>query len=493
MDSENSYQRLNDTKAKFTQSGLLPNNLPHLDKTRSAFIQDNLYKSDILKCYSLKEVNEEKKVKSAGFKFIWLLNRLTKMQLEMNICYRILETMDLEEDDTPVEELLNIITLRYFSNEFLVIKNEEQTKEIAFRLFHKIFTGNKRENHPKVEKSRNFKIKGKHIEITRSFIIPILEEQEENMDLKSNMVKCQICYQDQPKENFFKMTKCNHEFCLLCIINYMTQKINCNQTLEIKCPTECGQIFNEEEIKKILERSPDLYKKYENFSRMAKLNQDPNVRSCVTPECKGYMRGDKYNNKLVCGICNNAMCFLCRNEWHEGLECEEAMNLEFKKYIERVEVKECPKCKTKIEKNEGCNHMTCTRCNYQFCWICCKRYTRRHYKWYNFLGCPGSQFSQGRNRFYMCEACWILLRIILLAIFVIIGGTLFLAISPLVLIGMAYYYPLCFCKEIIKPKNFLEKCYVYISCFFLVTMFMPLIIILSICPGSCILIKHVLC
>ena len=32
--------------------------------------------------------------------------------------------------------------------------------------------------------------------------------------------------------------------------------------------------------------------------------------------------------------------------------------------------KECSKCQSTIEKNGGCNHMTCKKCKYEFCWVC---------------------------------------------------------------------------------------------------------------------------
>ena len=32
----------------------------------------------------------------------------------------------------------------------------------------------------------------------------------------------------------------------------------------------------------------------------------------------------------------------------------------------------CPTCLTPIEKNDGCNHMTCTKCDQHFCWVCKK-------------------------------------------------------------------------------------------------------------------------
>lgn len=34
----------------------------------------------------------------------------------------------------------------------------------------------------------------------------------------------------------------------------------------------------------------------------------------------------------------------------------------------------CPKCKVRIEKDGGCDHMTCSQCSYQFCFQCSANY-----------------------------------------------------------------------------------------------------------------------
>ncbi|KAF4323503.1 hypothetical protein BBO99_00006020 [Phytophthora kernoviae] len=42
----------------------------------------------------------------------------------------------------------------------------------------------------------------------------------------------------------------------------------------------------------------------------------------------------------------------------------------------------------RIWKNEGCNHMTCTHCRYQYCWVCESSWDASHYACYDlqFLG-----------------------------------------------------------------------------------------------------------
>ncbi|XP_029988580.1 E3 ubiquitin-protein ligase RNF14-like [Sphaeramia orbicularis] len=40
-----------------------------------------------------------------------------------------------------------------------------------------------------------------------------------------------------------------------------------------------------------------------------------------------------------------------------------------------VTCKNCPYCFSRIEKNGGCNRMTCSRCSRQFCWACLTKLT----------------------------------------------------------------------------------------------------------------------
>ena len=70
------------------------------------------------------------------------------------------------------------------------------------------------------------------------------------------------------------------------------------------------------------------------------------------------------------------------------------MEKEFLKWKKKRRVKRCPKCNIYTEKNEGCNHMTCVSCNYQWCWLCEGEYTYDHY---NTGKCEGFQFVRADN------------------------------------------------------------------------------------------------
>ena len=48
----------------------------------------------------------------------------------------------------------------------------------------------------------------------------------------------------------------------------------------------------------------------------------------------------------------------------------------------------CPKCKSLFEKVSGCQHMTCSICKYEWCWVCGMPYhSVLHYGQFGGLVC----------------------------------------------------------------------------------------------------------
>uniref|UniRef100_A0A2K5LRH6 RBR-type E3 ubiquitin transferase n=1 Tax=Cercocebus atys TaxID=9531 RepID=A0A2K5LRH6_CERAT len=67
--------------------------------------------------------------------------------------------------------------------------------------------------------------------------------------------------------------------------------------------------------------------------------------------------------RVQCNRCNEVFCVKCHQMYH----C--ADNSETANYIS-AHTKDCPKCNICIEKNGGCNHMHCSKCKHDFCWMC---------------------------------------------------------------------------------------------------------------------------
>ena len=86
-------------------------------------------------------------------------------------------------------------------------------------------------------------------------------------------------------------------------------------------------------------------------------------------------------------------------------------------------VAKCPSCRVATYKIDGCNHMTCYRCNAEWCWIC-----RSVTKDYSGHFSPGSIFG--------CAGMQDIPQFILLWIFLLI---LQWACTPFILIGNFSY------------------------------------------------------
>ena len=106
----------------------------------------------------------------------------------------------------------------------------------------------------------------------------------------------------------------------------------------------------------------------------------------------------------------------------------------FEEWKTNTLVKRCPYCQYWTEKQDGCNHMTCSECNFQWCWVCEQECVAGHYK---FGRCRDLQFSEVKkkedSRKLLCDNCgifccisWIIMKIGFLIIYLTMMPLLYL-------------------------------------------------------------------
>jgi len=70
-------------------------------------------------------------------------------------------------------------------------------------------------------------------------------------------------------------------------------------------------------------------------------------------------------------------CRLWLDAWHVD-ECKFEKDAEFLGWAKEKDVKYCPRCNCRTEKNAGCQHMTC-RCGFEWWWLWQTEWGREHY------------------------------------------------------------------------------------------------------------------
>ena len=210
-----------------------------------------------------------------------------------------------------------------------------------------------------------------------------------------NINECEVCYDELMEEDkeFNKMS-CKHLFCTHCWNNYLKTLITDAKVEQITCMAHgCKEIVSEEFILKHISENQDLVNKYEKFKKRAEIIKDKNKKICPKPDCDSYLEKSKSSKYVKCEN-GHQFCFDCLNPPHGNKPCDKNLEKQFMKWTKGKRVKRCPRCQMYTEKNEGCNHMTCVSCKYQWCWLCEGEYKYEHYK---SGKCKGQQFTRADN------------------------------------------------------------------------------------------------
>ena len=223
----------------------------------------------------------------------------------------------------------------------------------------------------------------------------IKSEKIENEKKSLISVECNVCFDEvEEGEKNFNALPCGHICCTQCWTNYLKTLITEAKVEQIKCVDhKCKEIISEEFILNHIKDDNKLVNKYKKFKKRALIINDKNKKQCPKPDCDSFLEKSTLSKYVKCEH-GHEYCFECLKPPHGKTDCDELMEKELLKWSKKKRVKRCPRCKIYTEKNEGCNHMTCVSCQYQWCWLCEGKYSYDHYR---FGKCEGLQFVKADN------------------------------------------------------------------------------------------------
>ena len=229
-----------------------------------------------------------------------------------------------------------------------------------------------------------------------------LEQTKESLkNLSKNLKKnkiiegvCPICEIEMEPDEIISLG-CSHCCCIDCYTEYLKQQLKDELTVVgTPCPISgCNFIVRPDIFRKCFENLPDQLQIYNKCILRNFMDSNSDLKLCPNPTCDVIVKVPGHGMIDVKCQCDYVFCFSCLRRSHRPCDCEMVAYWESKNKSEGedakwliVNTKQCPNCHKFIEKNQGCNHMTCRKeaggCGYEFCWICLGEWKPHGTSWY---------------------------------------------------------------------------------------------------------------
>uniref|UniRef100_A0A1E1XD30 RBR-type E3 ubiquitin transferase n=1 Tax=Amblyomma aureolatum TaxID=187763 RepID=A0A1E1XD30_9ACAR len=216
-------------------------------------------------------------------------------------------------------------------------------------------------------------------------------------------IACQVCLSTKLGSEFELVLGCDHAFCRECLREHFRIQIESGSASQLRCPQEkCTTQVLPTQVKSLV--GDALGSRYEESLLNAYLDSQADLTYCPRLQCQRPVVTDPDLPMAQCASCYFVFCLYCRMVYHGVQPCrlkpgeQRAIRDEYlsatpaakqameKRYGRRTlqllvdesltqdwmqeNSKKCPHCGISIEKQDGCNKMTCWRCGTYFCWIC---------------------------------------------------------------------------------------------------------------------------
>jgi hypothetical protein len=212
----------------------------------------------------------------------------------------------------------------------------------------------------------------------------LIDEESFKDDLNEDETKDRekLCFGCDSETDNFYMYDCGNGLCQECNREHIKAQLEkyktkvFSQGIKFICPGSCKCLVEDNE-KVVSSMSPTILDFYQEILLKMYINRTPDIITCPRSSCS-------FAGIIKPGCAEKYECNLCKYQWEEDNNCQslnfykmfktlpETLSIiNLKSYIKKFLItKYCNFCNSPIEKNEGCKHIECNRCEYSFCWKC---------------------------------------------------------------------------------------------------------------------------
>uniref|UniRef100_A0A667XHA5 RBR-type E3 ubiquitin transferase n=1 Tax=Myripristis murdjan TaxID=586833 RepID=A0A667XHA5_9TELE len=226
----------------------------------------------------------------------------------------------------------------------------------------------------------------------------VYDEAQKQKVFSTTLFDCGVCFVTWPGSECMKLSECDHVYCQPCLAQFCKVQIEEGNIRSVSCPqSDCSATPTPAQVKRLV--GEELFSRYDRLLLQSTLDHMPDVVYCPRRSCGCAVILEAGSRAALCSVCGFAFCVACRKTYH-GADDSGLMALwddyargskmrrgllesRYGRHRLRSTVtdclsenwvatnsKHCPRCFYKIEKDGGCNMMTCSHCGQRFCWAC---------------------------------------------------------------------------------------------------------------------------
>ncbi|KAM4039120.1 E3 ubiquitin-protein ligase RNF14-like [Anomaloglossus baeobatrachus] len=225
--------------------------------------------------------------------------------------------------------------------------------------------------------------------------ILVFSEAQEKKVFDGKPFLCNICFMEKLGSECTHFKDCQHVYCNNCLKDYFEVQIKDGQVHALNCPEpKCTSTATPAQVKNLV--GEQQFSRYDRLLLQSSLDLMADVVYCPRLSCQTPVMVEPEGTMGICSVCHYAFCILCNMTFHGISPCKvtEEKNVDIsednltdddekeeRRQLKKVQRKQnrewikensksCPSCKVNIEKNGGCNRMSCSKCYTPFCWLC---------------------------------------------------------------------------------------------------------------------------